>query len=129
MLGPIIDSACQNKNQTMRSKKLSVEVRDRIVSRYRFGEGYQPISATLKVLKITVASIVLKLMKFGATNTLPRECRLAKLSNQGRRALISEATKNPMVTLDRAPEFLCGDRRTFQKDNHLCSTSPIRPLW
>jgi hypothetical protein len=26
-----------------------------------------------------------------------------------------------MVT-DRAPEFLCGDGRTFQKDNHLCST-------
>ena len=24
--------------------------------------------------------------------------------------------------VDRAPEFLCGDGRTFQKDNHLCST-------
>ena len=30
---------------------------------------------------------------------------------------------------DRAPEFLCGNGRTFQKDNHLCSTPPIRPLW
>ena len=30
---------------------------------------------------------------------------------------------------DRAPEFLCGDGRTIQKDNHLCSTPPIRPLW
>uniref|UniRef100_A0A4W5P5T8 Sodium/glucose cotransporter 1 n=1 Tax=Hucho hucho TaxID=62062 RepID=A0A4W5P5T8_9TELE len=26
-------------------------------------------------------------------------------------------------------EFLCGDGRTFQKVNHLCSTPPIRPLW
>ena len=26
-------------------------------------------------------------------------------------------------------EFLCGDGITFQKDNHLCSTPPIRPLW
>ena len=30
---------------------------------------------------------------------------------------------------DRALEFRCGDGRTFQKDNHLCSTPPIRPLW
>uniref|UniRef100_A0A4W5KMQ7 Dolichyl-diphosphooligosaccharide--protein glycosyltransferase subunit 2 n=1 Tax=Hucho hucho TaxID=62062 RepID=A0A4W5KMQ7_9TELE len=30
---------------------------------------------------------------------------------------------------DRASEFLCGDGRTFQKDNHLCSIPPIRPLW
>uniref|UniRef100_A0A0E9UD72 Uncharacterized protein n=1 Tax=Anguilla anguilla TaxID=7936 RepID=A0A0E9UD72_ANGAN len=25
-------------------------------------------------------------------------------------------------------EFLCGDERTFQKDNHLCSTPLIRPF-
>jgi hypothetical protein len=42
--------------------------------------------------------------------------------------LVREVTKNPTVT-DRAPEFLCGDGRTFQKDNHLCSTPPIRPLF
>ena len=29
---------------------------------------------------------------------------------------------------DRAPEF-CGDGRTFQKDNHLCTTALIQPLW
>ena len=27
-----------------------------------------------------------------------------------------------------ASEFLCGDGRTFQKDNHPCSTPPIRPF-
>ena len=37
--------------------------------------------------------------------------------------MVREVTKNPVVT-DRAPEFLCGDGRTFQKDNHLCSTPP-----
>uniref|UniRef100_A0AAZ3PSP7 Transposase n=1 Tax=Oncorhynchus tshawytscha TaxID=74940 RepID=A0AAZ3PSP7_ONCTS len=31
-----------------------------------------------------------------------------------------------MVT-ERAPEFLSGDWRSFHKDNHLCSTPPIRP--
>jgi hypothetical protein len=77
----------------------------------------------LKVPKNTVASIILKWKKFGTTKTP------AKLSNQGRRALVREVTKNPMVTLDSAPEFLCGDGRTFQKDSHLCSTPPIRSLW
>jgi hypothetical protein len=44
-------------------------------------------------------------------------------NKRGRRAMVREVTKNPMVT-DRAPEFLCGDGRIFLKDNHLCSTPP-----
>ena len=83
----------------MRSKELSVELRDRIVSRYRSGEGYQKMSAALKVPKNTVASIILKWKKFGTTKTLPRAGCPAKLSNRGRRALVREVTKNPMVTL------------------------------
>ena len=83
----------------MRSKKLSVERRDRIVSRDRSGEEYQNISAELKVPKNTVTSIILKWNKFGITKTLPRAGHLAKLSNRGRRALVRELTKNKMVTL------------------------------
>jgi hypothetical protein len=37
--------------------------------------------------------------------------------------------KGPDGHSDRAPEFLCGDGRTFQKDNHLCNTPPIRSLF
>jgi hypothetical protein len=51
----------------MRPKELTVELRDRIVSRHRSGEGYQNISAELKVPKNTVASIILKWNKFGTT--------------------------------------------------------------
>ena len=83
----------------MGSKELSVELRDRIVSRLRSGEGYQNIAAALKVLKNTVASIIPKWKKFGNTKTLPRAGRLAKPCNQGRRALVREVTKNLMVTL------------------------------
>ena len=36
---------------------------------------------------------------FGTTKTLPRASRPAKLSNRGRRALVREVTKIPMVTL------------------------------
>ena len=70
--GPTVDSACQSKNQAMRSKELSVERRDRIVSRHRSGEGHQNISAALKVPKNTVASIILIWKEFGTTNTLLR---------------------------------------------------------
>jgi hypothetical protein len=62
--------------------------------------------------------IILKRNTFGTTKTLPRADRQAQLNNRGRRALVREVTKNPMVT-DRAPEFLCGDGRTFQKANYL----------
>ena len=74
----------------MRSKDLSVEQRDRIVSRH--------IYAALKVPMTTVASIILKWKKFGITKTLPRAGRPDKLSNRGRRALV-RSTKNLMVTL------------------------------
>jgi phosphoribosylformylglycinamidine (FGAM) synthase-like amidotransferase family enzyme len=40
---------------------------------------------------------------------------------------ISEVLKDPNGHSDRVPGFLCGDGRVFQKDNHLCSTPPIRP--
>ena len=83
----------------MRSKELSVERRDKIVSRHRFGDGYQKMSAALKVPKNTVASLILKWKRFGTIKTLPRTGHPDKLSNRDRRALVREATKNPMVTL------------------------------
>ena len=54
---------------------------------------------TKKVPKNTVATIILKWLKFGTTKTLPSAGRPAKLSNWGRRALVREVTKNPLVTL------------------------------
>jgi transposase len=79
----------------MISKELSIELRDRIVSRHRSGEGYQKIAAKLKVPKNTVASIILKRRKFGTTKI----GHPAKLINRGRRALVRKVTKNPMVTV------------------------------
>ena len=61
-------------------------------------KGTKKNSAALKVPKNTVASI-LKWKTFGPAKTLPRAVRPAKLSNRGRRALVTVMTKNPMVTL------------------------------
>ena len=83
---------------SMKSKELSVDLRDRIVLRNKSGEGYRKISA-LKVPMSTVASIIRKWKKLGTTRTLPRAGRPSKLSDRGRRALVREVTKNPMVTL------------------------------
>ena len=59
----------------------------------------QKVSAAFKVPKNTVASIILKWKKLGTTKTLPTAGCPAKLNNQGRRALVREVTKNPLVTL------------------------------
>ncbi|KAG2458616.1 TC1A transposase, partial [Polypterus senegalus] len=83
----------------MKSKELSVDLRDRIVLSRKSGEGYRKISAGLKVPMSTVASIIRKWKKFETTRTLPRAGRPSKLSDRGRRALVREVTKNLMVTL------------------------------
>jgi hypothetical protein len=106
----------------MRLKELCVKLRNRIVSRHRSGEGYQNNSAAFKVPRNTVASVILKWKAFGTTKTPPRAGRQAKLSNRG-------GNQEPDGHSDKTPEFHCGDGRTFLKDNHLCSTPPIRPLW
>ena len=106
-----------------------VELQDRIVERHISGEGYQKMSAALKVPKNTVASIILKWKKFGTTKTVPRAGHPAKLNNRRRRAWVREGTKNPMVTQTELQSSFVEMGKTFQKDNHLCSTSPIRPLW
>ncbi|KAG2458125.1 TCB1 transposase, partial [Polypterus senegalus] len=83
----------------MKSKELSVDLQDRMVSRHKSGEGYRKISAALKVPMSTVASIIRKWKKFETTRTLPTAGRPSYLSNLGRRALVREVTRNPMVTL------------------------------
>ncbi|KAG2462375.1 TC1A transposase, partial [Polypterus senegalus] len=83
----------------MKSKELSVDLQNRIVLRHKSGEDYRKISAVLKVPMSTVASIICKWKKFEITRTLPRAGWPSKLSDRGRRTLVREVTKNPMVTL------------------------------
>ena len=92
------DNVYQSKNQTMRLKELPAELRYRIVE-VQIWERLQKNSAALKIPKSTVASIILTWKKFGTIRTLPRAGCPVKLSNQGRKALVREVTKNLMVTL------------------------------
>ncbi|KAI3375400.1 hypothetical protein L3Q82_021886, partial [Scortum barcoo] len=79
---------CMSEHKpSMKSKELSVDLRDRIVSRHKSGEGYRKISAALKVPMSTVASIIHKWKKFRTTRTLPRAGRLSKLSDRWEKGL------------------------------------------
>ncbi|XP_068114982.1 solute carrier family 35 member G1-like [Hyperolius riggenbachi] len=80
----------------MKSKELSVDHRDRIVSRHKSGVGYRKCSAALKVPMSTVASIIRKWKTFKTTRTLSRAVWPSKLSDRGRRALVWVVTKNLM---------------------------------
>ena len=120
--GPTVDSACQSKNQAMRSKELSIELRDRIVIEAQIWGRVPKNVCSIEGPQETVTSTILKWKKFGTSKTIPRAGHPPKLSNRG-------GDKEPDGHYDRAPEFLRGDGRTFQKDNQFCSTPPIRHLW
>ncbi|CAJ0965495.1 unnamed protein product [Ranitomeya imitator] len=64
---PHSSQCMSDQMRIMRSKEPAKELRDRIVARHRSGQGYNRISAGLKVPKSTVASINLKWKKFGTT--------------------------------------------------------------
>ena len=117
-------SACQSRNSTTKSKKLSIELWDRVVRTHRSGEGYKTISRVLKVPKNTVSSIRRKLKEYRTTQILRRAGCLTKLSNQARRTL-SGGDQEPDDHSDRTTELFGCDGRTCQKDNTLCSTSQI----
>ena len=99
---------------------MSIEHRDRIVSRHRSGKGYQKTSAALKVPKNTVASIILKWKRFGTTKILPKAGCPVKLPNRGRKTLVREVTKNPMVTLTelQRSSVEMGEQHSPQQSNN-----------
>ena len=90
----------------MKSKGLSVELRDTIVKRHRSGEGYKTISGVLTVPKSTVSSIIRKWKEYATTQTLPRAGRPTKLSTWARRTLVRVVIKNLMTTLTELQSFL-----------------------
>ena len=87
----------------MKSKELSVDLSHKIVTRHRSGQEYETISKALSVLRIIVASKMVK-QKNGTNRTLPIVGCPAKLSDQARRALVRKVTKNPMVDLTEVPK-------------------------
>lgn len=80
-----------------RSKELSEDLRSKIITAHKSGEGYQKISKRLDVNVSAVRQIVYKWRAF-KTTSLPRSGRPRKISNRTARKLVLEASKNPRVT-------------------------------
>ena len=83
---------------TMKTKKLSKQVRDKVLEKYKSGLGYKKKSETLNIPRSAIKSNIKKLKEYGTTTNLPREGLPPKLMDQARRALIREA-KRPKITL------------------------------
>ncbi len=90
------NSAFQSTNQDMKSKELSVDLRDRIVSRHRSGEGYRKT-----VLKVPMSII----HKWKSLEPPGLFMMSGQTEQSGRRALVREVTKSLMVTLTELLHF------------------------
>ena len=84
----------------MKPKEHTRQVRDKVVEKFKAGLGYKKISQALNISRSTVQSIIRKWKEYGTTANLPRHGRPPKLTGRARRALIREAAKRPMVTLE-----------------------------
>ena len=87
-------------NSIMKSKEHTKQVRDKVVEKFKAGLGYKKISQALNISRSTVQSIIKKWKEYGTTANLPRHGRPPKLTCRTRRALIRDAAKTPMVTLE-----------------------------
>ena len=59
----------------------------------------------MNISRSTVQSIIRKWKEYGTTANLPRYGRPPKLTDWARRALIREAAKRPIVTLEELQRF------------------------
>ncbi|XP_010902561.2 high mobility group protein 1.2-like [Esox lucius] len=83
----------------MKCQELSETFRDKVVQRYKLGEGYKKISNTLGIPLSTVKSIIKKWKVYGTTETLPRSGRPSKISSWAKKILALELTMRPTATL------------------------------
>uniref|UniRef100_A0AAZ1XDH6 Transposase Tc1-like domain-containing protein n=1 Tax=Oreochromis aureus TaxID=47969 RepID=A0AAZ1XDH6_OREAU len=85
----------------MKSKEHTRQVRDKVIEKFKAGLGSKKISQALNIPRSTVQAIIQKRKEYGTTVNLPRQGRPPKLTGRTRRALIRNAAKRPMVTLDK----------------------------
>ena len=75
------------------------QVRDKVVEKLKAWSGYDKISQALNISQSTFNPSPGN-RKYGTTANLPRHGRPPELTGWARRALIREAAKRPMVTLE-----------------------------
>ena len=82
-----------------KSKKHSVDMRQRIINFHKLGNSYSSISNWLAIPRFLVQSIIKKFKQFGMTENLPGWKRKAKLSLRTACKLCSEVNVKPRIIL------------------------------
>ena len=83
----------------MKTKEHSEQLREKVIEKYKSGEGYKKMSKALNIPWNSVKSIIKKWKVYSTCVNLARAGRPHKLSDRARRRLVREATKTPMTTL------------------------------
>ena len=79
-------------------KKHSKQLYEKVIEKYKSGDGHKNISKSLNLLPNSVKSIIKKWREYGICVNLPKAGCPHKLSGRARR-LVREATETPMSTL------------------------------
>ena len=79
-------------------KKHSKQLYEKVIEKYKSGDGHKNISKSLNLLPNSVKSIIKKWREYGICVNLPEAGCPHKLSGRARR-LVREATETPMSTL------------------------------
>lgn len=82
----------------MKTKAHSAVVKNKVTEMHKAGNGYEKYQS-LNIPLSTAGSIIRNWKIHHSTQTLTRTSRPSKLSVREKRRLVSEATKNPSVTL------------------------------
>lgn len=104
----------------VKTKELSVDLREKIIEYRKAGNSYGNISARLDIPRATVQSIIKKFAEFGTVKTLPGRGRKQKVSVRNVRKLCREVNTNPRVVLADIAERLHAEgtlvsNRTIQR--------------
>ena len=104
-----------------RAKKISEDLRLRIVDLHKAEKGYKSISKSLDVHQSTAIQIVYKWRKFSTVATLPRSVRAAKMTARAQCRMLNEVKKNPRVSAKDLQNSL-EHANIFVDESTICKT-------
>lgn len=117
--GLTADSGYQSINKTMSSKELPAGLRDRIVARYRSGEGDKYISAAMKIPEEHSGLHYSQMEEVPTKSWSP-----GQTEQSGEKGFSKRGDQEPDGHAEWAPEILCGD-----ESSRRTTITAIKPRW
>ena len=120
-------SSCYNCN--MKTKEHSKQLREKIIEKYKSGDGYKKISNSLDIPPSSVKSIIKKWKEYGTCLNLPRAGRPHKLSDRARRRLVRGGHQDTYDHSEGLKSFSGSDGRDCTYNNCCLGSSPVKAVW